>query len=89
MPMISFPSRTRVTSAIEAQKQSKLPLVLLPDVMIEYPLNLEHGDYATSFDLTALLLDQRQLDGLISPLKGVLDGLNIRVSPVRFWASTP
>ena len=38
-------------AAIEAQKQGKLPLVPLPEVMIEHPQNPEHGDYATSFAL--------------------------------------
>ncbi len=38
-------------AAGEAQQQSKLPAVTLPDVVIEHPQNPEHGDYASSFPL--------------------------------------
>ena len=38
-------------AASEAQKSGKLPLVTLPDIIIEHPQNPEHGDYASSFPL--------------------------------------
>ncbi len=38
-------------AASEAQRLGKLPLVTLPDIIIEHPQNPEHGDYASSFPL--------------------------------------
>ena len=38
-------------AAGEAQQQGKLPVVTLPEVVIERPQNPEHGDYASSFPL--------------------------------------
>ena len=38
-------------AAGEAQQQGKLPVVTLPDIVIEHPQNPEHGDYASSFPL--------------------------------------
>jgi len=38
-------------AASEAQQQGKLPVVTLPEVVIERPQNPEHGDYASSFPL--------------------------------------
>jgi arginyl-tRNA synthetase len=38
-------------AAEEAQKQGKLPSVVLPQVSVEHPQNPEYGDYATSLPL--------------------------------------
>ncbi|MFC2006885.1 arginine--tRNA ligase [Chloroflexota bacterium] len=38
-------------AAIQAQESGKLPMVTLPEVTIEHPQNLEHGDYASSLPL--------------------------------------
>ena len=38
-------------AASEAQQSGELPLVTLPEVTIQRPQNLEHGDYASSFPL--------------------------------------
>ena len=51
---------------------------------VVYPLRLNQ-----ELALAALLLDPKQLNGLIFLSKGALGGLKIRVSPVRFWASAP
>ena len=41
-----------LTAAAEsAQKTGKLPLFALPELAIEWPQNLEHGDYASSLPL--------------------------------------
>ena len=38
-------------AANEAQKQGKLPMLGLPDIIMEHPQNPEHGDYASSLPL--------------------------------------
>ena len=38
-------------AAESAQKNGKLPLFVLPELAIEWPQNLEHGDYASSLPL--------------------------------------
>jgi len=38
-------------AANQAQQLGKLPSVTLPEVIVEHPQNLEHGDYASSFPL--------------------------------------
>jgi arginyl-tRNA synthetase len=38
-------------AAHEAQQQGKLPVVTLPEIVIEHPQNPEHGDYASSLPL--------------------------------------
>jgi len=38
-------------AATEAQKSGKLPAVSLPEVTVEHPQNVEHGDYASSLPL--------------------------------------
>ena len=38
-------------AAMEAQSLGKLPSVSLPDIVIEHPQKLEHGDYASSLPL--------------------------------------
>ena len=38
-------------AAIRAQKEGKLPTVVLPEITIEHPQNEEHGDYASNFPL--------------------------------------
>ena len=38
-------------AANKAQKASKLPSVVLPEITIEHPQNTGHGDYATNFPL--------------------------------------
>jgi len=38
-------------AAVEAQQSGKLPKMTLPEVIIEHPQNLEHGDYASSLPL--------------------------------------
>jgi arginyl-tRNA synthetase len=39
------------SAANEAQKSGKLAAVALPDVVLERPQNVDHGDYASSFPL--------------------------------------
>ena len=38
-------------AAAKAQKEGKLPAVVLPEITIERPQNTEHGDYASNFPL--------------------------------------
>jgi arginyl-tRNA synthetase len=38
-------------AAAKAQKEGKLPSVVLPEITIERPQNTEHGDYASNFPL--------------------------------------
>ena len=38
-------------AASKAQQQGKLPVVTLPEVVVEHPQKPEHGDYASSFPL--------------------------------------
>ena len=38
-------------AATRAQKEGKLPAVVLPEITIERPQNTEHGDYASNFPL--------------------------------------
>ena len=38
-------------AAEKAQKEGKLPSVVLPEITIERPQNAEHGDYASNFPL--------------------------------------
>jgi len=61
-------------AAGEAQQQGKLPVVTLPEVVIERPQNPEHGDYASSFPLklartTGLspLIIANEMVGLMTP----------------------
>ncbi len=61
-------------AANEAQKLGKLPVVTLPEVVIERPQNPEHGDYASSFPLklartTGLspLIIANEMVGLMTP----------------------
>jgi len=61
-------------AASEAQQQGKLPVVTLPEVVIERPQNPEHGDYASSFPLklartTGLspLIIANEMVGLMTP----------------------
>jgi arginyl-tRNA synthetase len=39
------------TAVLAAQKAGKLPVVTLPEIVIERPQNAEHGDYASSISL--------------------------------------
>ena len=38
-------------AATKAQKEGKLPSVVLPEITIERPQNAGHGDYASNFPL--------------------------------------
>jgi arginyl-tRNA synthetase len=38
-------------AAAKAQKEGKLPAVVLPEITIEHPQNADHGDYASNFPL--------------------------------------
>ncbi len=38
-------------AASQAQESGKLPVVAIPEIIVEHPQNLEHGDYASSLPL--------------------------------------
>ena len=40
-----------IEAANAAQKNGKIPAIILPEVTLERPQNSDHGDYASSFPL--------------------------------------
>ena len=61
-------------AASEAQRQSKLPSITLPEVTVEHPRNTEHGDYASSFALKCAkaaglnpMVIAEEIAGLVTP----------------------